>query len=86
MSREEKREPEECNSMCTPADRNDENNQCSVCFERFDITYSQRLRCWVLVNAVKLEGLFYHPTCVDKAWDGINVDFVVSPHLALRRQ
>ena len=62
------------------------NEPCSVCFERFRTVYCPRLQCTILLNAVKLEGLLYHPSCIEKAWDGVNVDVAADPHLALRRR
>ena len=71
--------------MVTLACLDDEKNFCCVCFGRLEPTYFVHIDKWLLLDAINIEGLFYHPNCVDHAWDGADVDVVLSPNLALKR-
>ena len=67
--------------MAVPAYSNDELNLCSVCFERFEIEFSESK--WMLIDCIKKEGLLYHPTCVKDAWKGIPISHAIHPQVAL---
>ena len=69
--------------MAVPAYSNDELNLCSVCFERFEIEYSESK--WMLVDCNKIEGLLYHPACVKDAWKGVAVSHVLHPQVDLSK-
>ena len=71
--------------MVTLACLDDEKNFCCVCFGRLEPSYFVHIDKWLLLDAINIEGLFYHPNCVDHAWDGADVDVVLSPNLALKR-
>ena len=63
--------------MAVPAYSNDELNLCSVCFERFEIEFTESK--WMLVDCIKLEGLLYHPACVKNAWKGVAISHSINP-------
>ena len=59
-------------------------NRCFVCLSELEVTYSEQREAWIVLNAIFLDGYFYHPYCYDHAWDHVpNVVYVVSPHLAI---
>ena len=63
--------------MAVPAYSNDELNLCSVCFERFELEFTESK--WMLVDCIKLEGLLYHPACVKNAWKGVAISHSINP-------
>ena len=67
-------EGEETTNFETPACIDVEENLCSVCMQCFRTRLSRRKQKWMLVDAVRIGELFYHPLCIRSTWDNTPVD------------
>ena len=63
----------------------DKDTYCSVCFERVKQRFSKRQRRFILLNAVRLEGLLYHPACIKNTWKAVEDATGVDPHLGVKK-
>ena len=70
----------------TPACSGDEEeNLCSVCMTSFKLRLSRHRNRWMCVDAVSIDGLYYHPLCVKDTWKGVPVTPIGSVNVALYR-
>ena len=67
-------EGEETTNFETPACIDVEENLCSVCMQWFRTRFSRRKQKWMLVDAVRLEGMYYHPLCIKDTWNNTPAD------------
>lgn len=48
---------------CVSAGENAQDAVCILCQDKFDQFYNQDIEEWQLRNAIRVDGVLYHPTC-----------------------
>lgn len=56
-------EKEEEEVPCVSAGENAQDAVCVLCQDKFDQFYNQDIEEWQLRNAIRVDGILYHPTC-----------------------